>query len=155
MKLSALAKVCQCGRKGTIKVYGGGLLGTSRDLGERRNGLEQAEWPPPAPKIELKSSDFIELIKSTERMSNVALRAHSEAYDLVYFHPETYEACCMAVGCVLNMVDGLMKGDIRNGLAVVRPPGHHADEDTANTYCIFNTLAIAATYARRVHGAER
>ncbi|XP_078063114.1 protein deacetylase HDAC6-like, partial [Mustelus asterias] len=99
--------------------------------------------------------DYIDMVKSTETMSTVALQAQSESFDLVYFHPQSYDASCMAVGCVLQMVDCLMKGDMRNGLAVVRPPGHHAQEDTANSYCIFNTLAIAAIYARKTHGVER
>ncbi|XP_078392410.1 protein deacetylase HDAC6-like, partial [Cetorhinus maximus] len=86
--------------------------------------LERCQLIPPrlATKPELllvHSPDFIDLIKSTEKMGNMALKAHSEAYDLVYFHPETYAASCTAVGCVLNMVDCMMKGDIRNGLAVV------------------------------------
>ncbi|XP_072344022.1 histone deacetylase 6 isoform X2 [Scyliorhinus torazame] len=101
------------------------------------------------------SLDYVDMIISTQKMSTVALRAHSEGYDLVYFHTDTYVASCMAVGCVLQLVDYLMKGSFRNGLAVVRPPGHQAQEDAANSYCIFNTLAIAATYARKVHGVDR
>ncbi len=31
-----------------------------------------------------------------------------------------------------------------NGLALVRPPGHHAMRDEACGYCIFNNIAVAA-----------
>ena len=41
------------------------------------------------------------------------------------------------------------------GLAVVRPPGHHAEPDSPNGFCIFNNVAIAAEYAVRGHGLAR
>uniref|UniRef100_A0A4W2G9L5 Histone deacetylase n=1 Tax=Bos indicus x Bos taurus TaxID=30522 RepID=A0A4W2G9L5_BOBOX len=35
-----------------------------------------------------------------------------------------------------------------NGFAVVRPPGHHAEESTAMGFCFFNSVAITAKYLR-------
>lgn len=37
----------------------------------------------------------------------------------------------------------------------VRPPGHHAQFDTANGYSIFNHVAVAARYARSRHSVSR
>lgn len=37
----------------------------------------------------------------------------------------------------------------------MRPPGHHATADTAMGFCLFNNIAVAAAYARDVHGLER
>ncbi len=34
-------------------------------------------------------------------------------------------------------------GRLSNGLALVRPPGHHAMHDEACGYCIFNNIAVA------------
>ncbi|KAI1242766.1 hypothetical protein IHE44_0000313 [Lamprotornis superbus] len=37
---------------------------------------------------------------------------------------------------------------VHNGFAVVRPPGHHAEESTAMGFCFFNSIAITAKYLR-------
>ncbi|NXI50939.1 HDAC9 deacetylase, partial [Chloroceryle aenea] len=37
---------------------------------------------------------------------------------------------------------------LQNGFAVVRPPGHHAEESTAMGFCFFNSIAITAKYLR-------
>ncbi|NXF78679.1 HDAC9 deacetylase, partial [Sclerurus mexicanus] len=38
--------------------------------------------------------------------------------------------------------------ELKNGFAVVRPPGHHAEESTAMGFCFFNSIAITAKYLR-------
>ena len=43
----------------------------------------------------------------------------------------------------------------RNGFALVRPPGHHAMENRAMGFCLFNTVAIGAHHLKRHYGARR
>ncbi|HNQ02503.1 MAG TPA: histone deacetylase, partial [Syntrophales bacterium] len=50
---------------------------------------------------------------------------------------------------------GIVKGDLRNAFAFVRPPGHHAEENRAAGFCIFNNVAIGAMHAIKVHGMRR
>ncbi|KAM4020629.1 protein deacetylase HDAC6 [Anomaloglossus baeobatrachus] len=101
------------------------------------------------------SSDYVELMKSTQNMTEEELRALSDKYDSVYLHPMSFSGSRVAAGSVLQLVDRVVSGEIRNGLAVVRPPGHHAHTDQMNGYCMFNHLAIAARYAQRQHGVKR
>ncbi|XP_070611493.1 polyamine deacetylase HDAC10-like isoform X3 [Erythrolamprus reginae] len=48
-----------------------------------------------------------------------------------------------------------MSGKARNGLTLIRPPGHHSQRSEANGFCIFNNVAIAAKYAQRNYGLQR
>jgi acetoin utilization deacetylase AcuC-like enzyme len=69
--------------------------------------------------------------------------------------PGTWEAARRAVGAGLEAVDLVMSGGAKNVFCQVRPPGHHAESNTAMGFCLFNNIAIAAHYARAKYGAER
>jgi acetoin utilization deacetylase AcuC-like enzyme len=61
--------------------------------------------------------------------------------------PKSYEAALCAAGGVLAAVEAVMKKEVDNAFALVRPPGHHATHDRAMGFCIFNNVAIAARFA--------
>lgn len=69
--------------------------------------------------------------------------------------PKSYEAACMAVGGVLELVEAVQAGRVENGFALVRPPGHHAERARAMGFCIFNNIAVAARYLEKHHGMSR
>jgi acetoin utilization deacetylase AcuC-like enzyme len=69
--------------------------------------------------------------------------------------PETWETALLAAGGLLEAVDRVMDGTVRNALALVRPPGHHAEASRAMGFCFFNNAAIAAEHLIRRHGLER
>src|SRR4030042_1661430 len=60
---------------------------------------------------------------------------------------KSYEAALYAAGGVLAAVDAVMTGEVDNAFALVRPPGHHAIQDRAMGFCIFNNVAVAAKFA--------
>jgi len=68
---------------------------------------------------------------------------------------DSWDAAIRAVGGVLNLVDAVIKGEIGNGFALVRPPGHHAEKRRAMGFCLFNNVALAARHAINEHGMER
>nr|XP_020832078.1 histone deacetylase 6 isoform X3 [Phascolarctos cinereus] len=101
------------------------------------------------------SQEYIELMASTPQMTESELRTLSDTYDSVYLHPNSFPCALLATGALLRLVDALMVGEIRNGLALVRPPGHHAQRENMNGYCMFNNVAIAARYAQEKHHVSR
>jgi acetoin utilization deacetylase AcuC-like enzyme len=68
---------------------------------------------------------------------------------------ESYDAALLAAGAVLQAVDGVMKGELSAAFCAVRPPGHHAESETAMGFCLFNNIAIGARYAQKKYGVER
>lgn len=68
---------------------------------------------------------------------------------------ESWEVARLAVGGLLNLVDGVMNGDIKNGFAIIRPPGHHAEANRGMGFCIFNNVAIAAKYAQKRYNLNK
>ncbi|XP_016392781.1 histone deacetylase 6-like isoform X1 [Sinocyclocheilus rhinocerous] len=98
---------------------------------------------------------YVELMKSTQKMTEEELKTLAHKYDSVYLHPEFFASACLAVGSVLQLVDKVMTSQLRNGFSINRPPGHHAHADKMNGYCMFNNLAIAARYAQKQHGVKR
>uniref|UniRef100_A0A8C8RUC0 Histone deacetylase 10 n=1 Tax=Pelusios castaneus TaxID=367368 RepID=A0A8C8RUC0_9SAUR len=101
------------------------------------------------------SSEYLEVVKSTQTMNQEELRRVSKNYDAVYFHPNSYRCAKLAVGATLQLVDSVMSGKVLNGMALVRPPGHHSQRNAANGFCVFNNVAIAAQYAKRRYGLQR
>ncbi|NWR32097.1 HDA10 deacetylase, partial [Tachuris rubrigastra] len=101
------------------------------------------------------SSEHLEVAKSTQTMNEEELKRVSENYDAFFFHPTTYRCARLAVGATLQLVDAVMSGKGRNGIALVRPPGHHSQRNAANGFCLFNNVAIAAEYAKLKYGLER
>lgn len=69
--------------------------------------------------------------------------------------PRSGEAALRASGAVCSAIDAVVAGEARNAFCAVRPPGHHAEASRAMGFCLFNSVAVGAQYARAKHGMER
>ena len=56
-------------------------------------------------------------------------REVSSRFDCVYLHPDVWEAATRAAGGTIDLVRAVISGEMKNGMALVRPPGHHALRD--------------------------
>ncbi|KAF9183855.1 Histone deacetylase 4 [Haplosporangium sp. Z 767] len=57
------------------------------------------------------------------------------------YHSST--AAKVAAGSLITLVDQVVTGRCKNGFAIIRPPGHHAEEDEAMGFCFFNNVGVA------------
>ncbi|KAK2842539.1 hypothetical protein Q5P01_012739 [Channa striata] len=101
------------------------------------------------------SEEYLEGVKKTPYMTLEDLQEFTLQYGDVYFHPNIYHCAKLAIGASLQLVDAVMTGKVRNGMALVRPPGHHSMRSAASGFCVFNNVAIAAQYAKRQYGVKR
>jgi len=68
---------------------------------------------------------------------------------------KSYETALLAAGGLLELIKAVMEGNLKNGFALVRPPGHHAERDRAMGFCLFNNVAIGAQYAIQTFSLDR
>ncbi|KAE8616034.1 hypothetical protein XENTR_v10008703 [Xenopus tropicalis] len=101
------------------------------------------------------SSDYLEVVKSTQTMNEKELEEISRKYTAVFFHQNSFRCAKLSLGGTLQLVDAVLSGEVQNGMALVRPPGHHSQRDQGNGFCVFNNVAIAAEYAKKKYKLER
>jgi acetoin utilization deacetylase AcuC-like enzyme len=107
--------------------------------------------PRPATHEELAwvhSDAYIKRVASTDGEAHVALDPDTQTT------PLSYQAAKLAVGGLFSLVDKIFDGTIKNGFALVRPPGHHAEMDRAMGFCLFNNVALGARYAMKTYGLK-
>ncbi len=67
----------------------------------------------------------------------------------------TLAAAYRAAGGVVRAVDVVLGGEAQNAFAAVRPPGHHAESETAMGFCFFGNVVVGARHALDQHGLSR
>lgn len=72
-----------------------------------------------------------------------------------YLNTHSYDAALMAAGSNINLNLAIYDRKVSNGFALLRPPGHHALENQAMGFCIFNSDVIAARALQKYRGVER
>jgi acetoin utilization deacetylase AcuC-like enzyme len=65
-----------------------------------------------------------------------------------FFSPGSWDAALAAAGGAVDLALAALSGRFPRGLAVVRPPGHHATPDRSMGFCLINNVAVAAAAAR-------
>ncbi|KAH8306583.1 hypothetical protein KR018_006132, partial [Drosophila ironensis] len=106
--------------------------------------------------LRLHTEEHYERLEQTSGSPNVeVLEEMSSCFDSVYIHPSTFKLSLLATGSTIELVEQLILGKAQNGMAIIRPPGHHAMKEQFNGYCFFNNVALAVKHALEVHKLER
>ncbi|WP_108860614.1 histone deacetylase family protein [Ruegeria sp. Alg231-54] len=72
-----------------------------------------------------------------------------------FMSPGSVDAAYRAAGAVVRAVDMVLGGEAQNAFCAIRPPGHHAETETAMGFCLFGNAALAAKHALDHHGLKR
>lgn len=112
--------------------------------------LEISPRPATAAEIgAIHNAQYIDSVDQTAGLAHCYLDPDTETSS------ESCNAAKMAAGGFCNAIDSVIRGDVRNAFAFVRPPGHHAEADRAAGFCLFNNIAIGAKHAIATQGLKR
>ena len=123
--------------------------------------LEKQPWfcelKPVAPRMierkwveQIHTADYIERAAEACRQDD----AYLDVLD-VSISRQSCDVAMLAAGGVITLADNVISGEIDNGFALIRPPGHHAERSMALGFCLFNNVAILARYLQKHHGLDR
>ena len=120
----------------------------STDMSERFANIS----PRPA------THDELAWVHSESHIKRVAAtdgKPHSSLDPDTQTTPLSYQAAKLAAGGLFCLVDKIFDNTVKNGFALVRPPGHHAEGDRAMGFCLFNNVALGARYAMNTYGVKK
>jgi acetoin utilization deacetylase AcuC-like enzyme len=72
-----------------------------------------------------------------------------------YVSSGSMRAARLAAGSSIELAMRIARGEARNALGLVRPPGHHAERTRPMGFCLINNVAIALEGLRQEAGMER
>ncbi|MFO8019523.1 MAG: histone deacetylase [Promethearchaeia archaeon] len=134
-----------------------GIMDLLRNRGLLDNPDYQVIKPYKATLDQIKYVHNVELIKEVKEISKLAEKTgHIQQLDMdTSVSAKTYEASLYSVGGNLKAIDEILNGNIKNGFALVRPPGHHTNAYKCSGFCFFNNIAIATEYLLRDKDIDR
>jgi len=115
-----------------------------------RNALQEAGWWEPFPKLvpmklpknlltRIHTQDYLDTLFYTCKTGE---RLDADTYTT----PESYNLAFNTAGGAINIAKSVWTGESRAGLALTRPPGHHATRNRGMGFCLLNNIAITAEY---------
>lgn len=84
-------------------------------------------------------------------MKSEELKYEAEQLDSIYFNHATFECAKLAAGGAIEACKAVVQGSVRNAIAIVRPPGHHAESNQPSGFCIFNNVPIATRVCQEAY----
>ncbi len=104
------------------------------------------------------TSKTLRLVHTAEYVAKIAATAdlpHASMAGDTPICAASFLAARLAVGGLIQAVEQVVTGQLTNAMALVRPPGHHAEAGRAMGFCLFNNVAVAAKYARSILKLKR
>ncbi|KAK6825398.1 histone deacetylase clr3 [Apiospora arundinis] len=81
--------------------------------------------------------------KDTQELRKISHEL-DQGRDSLYVGAMSFEAALLAAGGAIETCKNVAAGHVKNGLAIIRPPGHHAEYNAPMGFCLFNNVPIAA-----------
>ncbi|KAM5441706.1 Histone deacetylase hda1 [Microsporum ferrugineum] len=136
-----------------------GRAGLIADEGEFQGSLV----PQPLKRIEARDAteaeitlvhtkEHYEFVKSTKDMSEDELLELEQTRDSIYFNSLTFTSALLSCGGAIETCKAVAEEKVKNAIAVIRPPGHHAESNKTMGFCLFNNVSVAARACQKILG---
>ncbi|KAL8892157.1 MAG: hypothetical protein Q9215_000914 [Flavoplaca cf. flavocitrina] len=90
------------------------------------------------------TANHYNFVASTAAMTNESLIHLERMHDSIYFNPLTFASALLSTGGAIETSKAVVGGRVKNAIAVIRPPGHHAECNRPMGFCLFDNVSIAA-----------
>lgn len=94
--------------------------------------------------LEVHSLEHLQFLEKTAKETREQLLKDTEVGDSVYFNNDSFMSAKLSCGGTIEACKAVVEGKVKNALAVVRPPGHHSEPESAGGFCLFSNVAVAA-----------
>lgn len=101
------------------------------------------------------TQEHVEAMEKTASMTPEKLKIIGNRFSSIYLNEFSYQCALLSAGSVIELTHQVVKGLIPNGIAIVRPPGHHAIPNKPMGFCLFNNVSIAAYLANNEWGTQK
>src|SRR5262245_20766052 len=108
---------------------------------KQRGQIVQA--PRPATRAELQRVHSAAHLKAIDATAGRAVSLDPDTYT----SPDSRDVALLAAGAAVGAVDAVVQSRATRVMALVRPPGHHAEAERAMGFCLYNSVAAAAAHA--------
>lgn len=100
--------------------------------------------------------DHWNFVQHTSMMSDEALIDLSEdpSMDSIYFNSLSFYSGKLSAGGAIETCKAVFERRVKNAIAVIRPPGHHAEVDKTMGFCLFNNACIASKVCQQDYGED-
>ncbi|EGE07161.1 histone deacetylase hda1 [Trichophyton equinum CBS 127.97] len=98
------------------------------------------------------TKEHYEFVKSTKDMSEDELLELEHTRDSIYFNSLTFTSALLSCGGAIETCKAVAEERVKNAIAVIRPPGHHAENNKTMGFCLFNNVSVAARACQHVLG---
>ncbi|XWV25730.1 histone deacetylase 6 [Tupanvirus soda lake] len=105
--------------------------------------------------LSVHTANHLSNMKSIPGLDDMSLLSFEKMYNSVYLNKHSYDCALLSAGGVIVLCEEIVSDNSTNGIAIVRPPGHHAESNEAMGFCLFNNVAIAAKTMIKKHGLQR
>ncbi|KAJ9109114.1 hypothetical protein QFC21_000442 [Naganishia friedmannii] len=96
-------------------------------------------------------------VEKTQYETNAEIEAQTDLYEYnsLYVNQHTAKAASLSAGGVVCATKAVVTGKVKNALAIVRPPGHHAEPECCMGFSFYNNVAVATKVVQKELGVKK